>query len=269
MTQPDSKYVTSNRPVNRRTSAKPISLKENISPLVQERLAAMKAKSRFGVPLTEQLQRSMQTGTQVPLSRKMVAAGIVTALSLTALLLAAIQASGTMAIAGGVGLCCGLGLILHARRQVGHAVADTMGLSPIFEEQSLQSFDNALHQLSLEVSEEIAARLRELKQQIFRIAKIAVTQSVDENFALEDKHYLSESLRRYLPDSFQSYLLVPEAARTTQMITENQTAEMLLLSQIALLHTEFAKQEFKLNKSAAEQLLRQQRFLEAKTNNKM
>lgn len=264
MTQLDPKYVASNRPINSRTEAKHTSLFPVVNPIMQERLTAMKARNRFGVRLTEQLRKSGSAGNLKGLSAQMVAAGIVTTVSMIALLLAAIQVSGAMTIAGALGLSAGLSLLLHAHRKSARALSEKIIALPLFDEENLENFDNALSQFSTAASEEVVVQLRELKQQIFRIAKLTENQSIDENFTQEDKHYLTESLRRYLPDSLQSYLLVPEQLRASQMITENQTAEGLLLSQIALLQAGFAKQETKLCKGAAEQLLRQQRFLEAK-----
>ena len=73
MTQPDPKYVSVSQPVNRRT-AKPAARAEQLSPVVQERLAAKWAdqhiKSRFGLPLAEQLREAAkpaQTSAMGPL----------------------------------------------------------------------------------------------------------------------------------------------------------------------------------------------------------
>jgi DNA-directed RNA polymerase specialized sigma54-like protein len=74
-------------------------------------------------------------------------------------------------------------------------------------------------------------------------------------------------LQRYLPDSLESYLRVPSQARLSQAVQGEQTALDLLLDQLQLLHKEINHREQGLTKNAAEQLMRQQRFLEAKSRN--
>lgn len=264
MSQRDSKYVSSNRPINSRTTAKPISPSALTNPLVQERLTALRLKNRLGIPLSEQLHAARRPRGLTRLHPVMLIGGIVTAVSALGVALAAIQGSTGLAGYTGMGILLGLGVLYVGRRTQVPATSDTIGSFPLFSEADLLKFDHALEQATLEVPENIAQCLIELKQQILRIARLAGNIGTDENFTLDDKHYVCQCLNRYLPDSLQSYLRVPSAVRNTQAIEGELSASDLLLNQIALIQSELGKREALLNKSAAAQLVRQQRFLEAK-----
>lgn len=260
MTQRDSKFVSANRPINSRTALKTNLAAEQINPLVHERLLARKLKNRFGAPLSTQLS----TTTQTRLRPMMVAGGMLTAVSALGLFLAAIQASIGLATGAGIGVLLGAGLLFFGRQSQAASNPNETIAPPLFDAADLRTFDQALEMATQEVPDNIAAALAELKQQILRIARLASEVGTDENFTLDDKHYVAQCLRRYLPDSLQSYLRVPPNVRGTQAIEGEHTAGDLLLQQIALLQAELGKREISLNKSAAVQLVRQQRFLEAK-----
>lgn len=256
----DSKYVSASRPVNSRTASKANLAAEQINPLVHERLRARKLKNRFGAPLSRQLRIS----TQTRLRPVMMAGGMLTAVSALGLLLATIQASMSVAAGAGVGMLLGAGLLFLGRQQQAGNGANEALAPSLFNDADLRAFDQALEMATQEVPDNIAAALAELKQQILRIARLASDVGTDENFTLDDKYYVAECLRRYLPDSLQSYLRVPSNVRVSQAIEGEHTAADLLLQQIALLQAELRKREISLNKSAATLLVRQQRFLEAK-----
>jgi hypothetical protein len=269
MTQDDSKYVSADRPVNLRTMAKTRPPPEQVHPLVQERLLALKLKNRFGAPLSQQCRELISlrqaNHRKTGLHPVLIIGGIVATTSMIGLLLAAIQSSIVLAGGASLSLLIGLGLLRFAPKPQTTEASDAALIPPLFSDGDLQAFDHALALVALEVPEEIAIRLVGIKQQLLRIAQLTNTINLDEHFSLDDRHYLTESLRRYLPDSLQSYLKVPLNARCTQVIENEQTAADLLLRQIDLVQTELGKREISLNKSAAAQLVRQQRFLEAKT----
>jgi hypothetical protein len=81
---------------------------------------------------------------------------------------------------------------------------------------------------------------------------------------MENRMYLIECVRRYLPDSLESYLLIPTQQRTVVPIEGLKTAAQVLGSQLDLILLELTKCESKIAKTSAEKLLRQQRFLESK-----
>ena len=76
--------------------------------------------------------------------------------------------------------------------------------------------------------------------------------------------YLRECLRRYVPDSVTAYLGVPVAQRQEPLLDDQPCAQVALLQQLDLLLEEILLREKKIGRSAAEQLVSQQRFLASK-----
>ncbi len=272
MNPPDPKYVSASRPVNRRTAKPELRSEERISPLVQERLAAKWAsqqiKSRFGVPLAEQLslQRSARSTQRPSTSPLFITGGVLSAVSAVSLLLAAMESSLLLAGAGLVMLAGGSALMLVSRHSALRSALDEPVATVFFDEASLLAFDRALQSMAADEPDAVVAALTGIKQQLARIALQAGHAPVDEYFTLDDRLYLTELLRRYLPDSVQAYLMVPKEQRAAQVLEQGDTAVSLLLGQLGLLATELSKREKKLTLSKAENLLKQQRFLESKSS---
>jgi hypothetical protein len=268
MPQPDPKYVSAQRPVNRRTAPRQLLQADAVNPLVQQRLAAKWAKRRWGAPLAEQLRALGQTHARQELSPWFIAGLLVSAAAAVTLLLAAIGQSAPLALASAAVLAGGLGLIsfigLKRRREAAASPAGP-ALAPLFDEACLLAFDRALDALAPEATEAVAARLTSIKQQLARIAGLSINGPVDEHFTLDDRLYLAELVRRYLPDSLQAYLRVPQAQRTSALPAQAGSAESLLLGQLQLLGAGLDQRELKLTHSRAEALIRQQRFLESKS----
>jgi hypothetical protein len=266
MKQPDPKYVSADRPVNRRTTPKVAAPPPPLPPVVATRLATrvatLQAQNRFGVPLAEQLRARPKSRAH---PRLLVAGGAVTASSAIGLFLATLKSLPLAASGAGLGMVLGFGLLYLARKPRATETGDADVMPALFSEVHLQAFDRALAQVAPEIPEAVAARLAELKGQLLRIAQLADGVGSNEHFTLDDRHYLTECLRRYLPDSLQSYLQVAPGARDSPILEAKQSATDLLLQQIGLLQIELAKRETALNQSAAAQLVRQQRFLESKT----
>lgn len=268
MTQPDPKYVSSSRPMNRRT-AKPELKAERVSQVVQERLATkwthQRNKSRFGLPLTEQLQRAARPAQASAMSPLFITGGIVSTVAAVGLLLAAIQHSLLLAGAGTLAMGAGAALMFVTRRS--NTLCEQAALeTALFDEASLLAFDRALDSMAADAPDAVVTELTGLKQQLARIAQLAAHAPVDEHFTMDDRLYLTEMLRRYLPDSLQAYLMVPKAQRSAEVFEQGETAVSLLLGQLRLLGKELDKRETRLTKSKAENLLRQQRFLESKSS---
>ena len=267
MTPPDSDYVRSSRPVNRRTSPKPVvkAAKPAVLPAaVHERLAAQRAQTRFGRPLAEQLRASTQTGAPTRLGAWHIVGGVMATAAGVALLLAWIQSSWPLAAAAGGALVAASGLALYGRRAAAQAGPAPEPAATLFDEASLLAFDRLLAQRGASLPEAVQDRLVALKQHLARIAQQAASATTGEHFTLDDRLYLAELVRRYLPDSLQAYFLVPQAQRATLRLAQDQTAEALLLGQIELFCAELARQETQLAKDQGEALLRQQRFLQTK-----
>lgn len=267
MAPPDSDYVRSSRPVNSRTTSRPelkTAKPASLPAAVHGRLAAQRAQTRLGRPLAEQLRASRQPGTPARLGAWHIGGGVMATAAGVALLLAWIQASWPLAAAAGGALVVAGGLVLGGRRAAAPSHLAPEPTAPIFDDASLLAFDRLLAQQGPLLPEPVQDRLVALKQQIARTAQLAASATAGEHFTLDDRMYLAELVRRYLPDSLQAYFLVPQAQRATLRLEQDQTAETLLLGQMALFCTELVRQETRLAKDQAGALLRQQRFLQAK-----
>ena len=75
---------------------------------------------------------------------------------------------------------------------------------------------------------------------------------------------MRECLRRYIPDTLDAFLRVPATQRKTQLLDGQASAQALLLDQLSALQEEVTLREKKIGRSAAEGLMKQNRFLEAK-----
>jgi hypothetical protein len=264
MTSLDPKYVTADRPINRRNSAKLQDEQTPVPAVVQERLAVLRTKHRFGIPLSEQIRLSQNGKDTKKFTPASIFVGVIFTLSTLTGLLAAIQKSALMTGVAGIGLACGAGLWWHTNRKAKWKSGASISTTALFDDASLTAFDQALESLGEELDEDIYQQLLQLKRQIINIAVIASKLNIDEHCSIDDRHYLRESLHRYLPDSLQSYLRVPAGMRSSQRVTADHTASDLLKQQLSLLQAELSKHEVQLTKNAAEQLVQQQRFLEEK-----
>ncbi|WP_395008621.1 hypothetical protein [Undibacterium sp.] len=268
MSSSDPKYVTGNRPVNQRTTPPPDVTTQAIHPVLKGRMAAMKAKHQFGAPLTDQLHRSRGKSKPSRISATIIFCAVLVTVFSLGLAIAAMEKSILITSISLLGLLFGLGFLYRSVRTKRIAHEAIIHVSPLFNETCLNAFDRVLEQSGKELEEDMVAQLNCIKAQILRIAKLADHADMNEHFSIEDRHYLSESLQRYLPDSLQNYLQIPSTARASELINTTQTANDLLRQQLTLFQSEFDKYEQKLTRNAAEHLLRQQRFLEAKTKSK-
>lgn len=276
----DPRFVSSNRPLNRRTAYLAARKKQEINPTVQRQLAAIKAKHALGLPLLDQLQTESSAATHAQLPPKQIVLGIVAATSFTAGLLATIEQS--MLVASTSGLCfllsaTWLGLARRHNRQTSSTQFTSVAL---FTVDNIIAFDRAIAALydTREKTEQpphdselqhkldnLKSTLLSIKAQFVRIHQLTANTEVQAVLSYDDQFYLNACLQRYLPDSLESYLRIPPEARFTQAVQGEQTALDLLLNQLHLLQTEIDQREQTLTKNATEQLMRQQRFLEEKS----
>jgi hypothetical protein len=80
----------------------------------------------------------------------------------------------------------------------------------------------------------------------------------------DDRFYLGELVRRYVPDTLSAYLQVPAGQRNTVVPETSLSASALLDEQLALLQAELIRIEKLLVEGSHEALQQQQRFLSAK-----
>lgn len=242
MSPPESKYVSASKPVNRRT-AQPAARAEQLSPVIQERLAAswagQQTRNRLGTSLAEQLLTASRPGRAPAMGLLLIAGGMVCAASAVGLLLAAITHSWLFAAGGALGLAAGVGLVFFSHRSEALSARAMPPAPALFDAASLQAFDRALQSMAADAPNTVVTALTRLKQQIACIAQQAANTPVDEHFTLDDRLYLTELLRRYIPDSLQ----VPKDKRAAPVLEQGESAVSLLLGQLQLLSAELALRE--------------------------
>lgn len=266
MTGRDPKYVSSDQPVNRRTAAR-AAQPPPVNPVVQERMQATLARTRLGPALVEQLRAGAVARARSPTDPVAILGAVVASGATVALFLGWLQDSVRLVFGGLAGLVVAATLLAWRRRR-NATVPDLQPAVPLFDQEQLRALDRVLEQIAPEIPEAVALRLTALKNLLVRLEHQAAVTTVDENFTPDDRMYVVECVRRYLPDSLQGYLVVPASQRSAAMLEGGQTAVGLLLSQLDLLQVELERREARMARSAGEALLKQQRFLQAKTRSR-
>ena len=261
----DSRLISGDGPINRRTAVKPPrhggEPRGEQPAALQERIERVHMRKRFGTSLADQLAAA-RVQPPTPASGAQIALGVLAACGGLAALLGAIQSLMLLVLAGGaVAVVGGIGWkIVHDRANA--SAGASAAPASLFDSASLAAFDAALDTAAAELDEANATRLLAIKEAIKRIGQQPVVQ--DEHFTVDDRLYLRECLRRYVPDSVTAYLRVPLAQRGQQLLNDQPCAQVALHQQLDLLLEEIRLRETKIGRSAAEQLVRQQRFLASK-----
>ena len=264
----DDRLVSGEGPINRRTALKQEqsfgALQREQHPQLQERIERVHTRNQFGASLQEQLASS-HTSQQQPASTLQIGLGVLAACGCLLALLGAIQSSMALIATGfAIAACGALGWkVVHGKAQTA-AQQGASGAPParLFDPQALAVFDAALAKAAADLNEPCAARLLAIKEAFQRMG--SQTAAHDEHFTVEDRMYLRECLRRYVPDSLQAYLRVPAAQRHETLLNDQPCAQVALLQQLDLLLNEIRLREKKIGRSAAEHLVRQQQFLASK-----
>lgn len=271
--QPSQRFASSSGPVNRRTVRQPL----EVSPPPQshaslrQRMAQVQARHRLGQPLSQRLAVGGSNRLRGATPAASVGAAGALALGGVGLLLAGLQASWLLGAAsvGLTGLAAGLWMV--ARRQSAATSLAEQPPLPLFDATALAKLDEVLHHLASEMTEAQLAPLRSLADTLERMAPLMRRVGVNELFTQEDHFYVTECVRRYLPDTLQAYLQVPRHSRSQPAPASLDagsgpapSADELLATQLALLQTELGRREKALTSASTEALQKQQRFLKAK-----
>ena len=261
------RYARATAPVNLRTAARERQPTLPVNPAarrsLRQRMARSHAQHLLGQPLREQLA-PRAAHTRTPPSTIMLALGLT--LSGMGLLTAWWQASAAIASgAAALGLgTAGLTALWRRRALVtGPGHGSTRGTAPAFDPQAIAALDEVLARLGPLVPPPVLEQLTGLKKTLVRIAPLLASTGVNELFTRDDRFYVSELVRRYLPDTLTAFLQVPAAQRGTQG-ADGRTALQLLEEQLSLLQTELSRREALLVQVAGEALQQQHRFLQAK-----
>ncbi|WP_310567612.1 hypothetical protein [Hydrogenophaga sp.] len=260
----EPRVISADGPINRRTALIEQRRREAADlpahPEVRERVLRIHLRNAMGAPLAEQLAPE-RTGTQQAPSGLLIGAGVLVACGTVLGLLGVIQSSGLTILGGAAIAVLGLAGMVWARRQAGQAT-QAAPAQPLFDPATLDAFDRVLEDASNDLGEVALQRLTAIKESVVRIAIHA--KGVDEHFTNEDRMYLRECLRRYVPDTLEAFLRVPAAQRQSPLLDGQASAETTMLRQLSSLHEEVTQREKKIGRSAAEGLMKQDRFLASK-----
>ena len=272
--QTGQRFASSAGPVNRRTVRQPVEAAPppQAHASLRQRMAQVQARHRLGQPLSQRLV--VGRGNRHRGATPAASVGAAGALGGVGLLLASWLHASWLLGAGAVGLLgVAAGLWIKARQQSAATSLAAQPLQPLFDASALAKLDEVLHHLASEMTEAQLAPLRSLADTLERMAPLMRQVGMNEQFTQEDHFYVTECVRRYLPDTLQAYLQVPRHSRALAASTtaptdvgsaESTSADALLAAQLALLQTELARREQALNSASTEALQKQQRFLQAK-----
>ena len=264
----ESRWVSGDGPINRRTvnrqQLRDTPPADSVSPEAFARAERSQARSALGAGLAQQLEAAQTPAHQAPHALQIVFAIVFTCGVLTGLL-AWLQMSLLLGVAAlGLVLLGALGWFKGVKRPL--PVAASRGgvgaRAPLFDKKTLSTFDEVLQTTASELSPAVHAVLRRIKAALAQAAQHA--GPVDEHFTQDDRMFLVECLRRYIPDSLDAYLRVPPAQRRQALSPQESSPEDALAQQLMMLQDEIEKRSKKIGRSAAEDLLKQQRFLESK-----
>lgn len=257
-----SRFVYAKRPTHPRLGQLPAPDSSQLSLTAQRRLLKVQSRSRLGPSFYLALgPNSHSLGASFRLPAAAVGALVI------CVVLAPFAVLSTSVVAGitlGFGACAS-GLLAWWLQRRARPVAQTalpLTALPI-DSQTLLNLDRVVETVAPELPDAALLGLLSLKNTVVRVAGAWSHTPIDENVTMEDRMYVVECLRRYLPDSLTAYLAIPEHQRGIAIEGERLAADVLV-DQLALLQQEVERLERKGHRSAGEKLLQQKRFLEAK-----
>jgi len=242
-------FIVTTGPVNRRTRqpSTPAACGEPSA----DRIRGARSRIELGLPLALQLPRRPPRGRAgLPLALVLLAV----VMSLPLVFPGALQSGGWLIAAGATVVIAGA---LVMRRPGKPPMSD----DPLawIDHKVLHAFDRLLATSAAEVEPEHRERLGEIKAAVVAIA--CMSEATSEPLSPDDRHFVVESLRRYLPDSMAAYLAVPRAQRLRRDPQAPAAASELFGEQLQLLRDELRQCEARATRRATEGLRRQQRFL--------
>ena len=266
----NKKFAVSNGPVNRRLIAPEEMPDEQDSPVVLARIQATLARQRLGASMADRLSHarghSPDNGGLKGLGTGDIVTAVGCAASAVGLMLGLIQGS---LLIGGAGLVClcgfGLRAVVAAKSRRVRDGAVTPQMADLIEAKDVETLDAALDRLASDASQDLLDRLARLKELIARCVALVAGSKEAGVTGNDDSFFIRETVRRYLPDSIASYLRVPQRDRVSQVIDDDKTASDLIHAQLDMLEQQLSAREIRLTQMAGESLMRQQRFLAAKT----
>lgn len=265
---PDPRYAIGDRPVNRRTVRPELTEFDPATPdVVLQRARQVHSRYQLGAPLSELLLAPSTVPHRAPVPVQSIAMVLVgTSLWPLLNLVNTLPAQGALAMAA-------LGLYAQAWRRARRSRQEGAqqqgarlgaGVTWALEPNSLQLLDGVLETVSPDLSEALLAQLLALKSSLVRVVALARSPIQGEFHRMENRLYLQECVRRYLPDSLLAYLRIPADHRDAVMEGAGISAAQALAAQLTLIQNELDRQEALGVAGAGQSLLQQQQFLQAK-----
>ena len=261
-------YAVAKGPVNRRTIAPTPEAKPVVAQAVLQRISTAHAKRRLGTPLLQRLSASADTAAhgKLPTATSIVQAivGTVCAMGVG---LGVIQSSVLVMGSSALGLgAIGVWAAVNRRSQHGGgAVPSRVTTSDLADPEALARLDALMETMAAQAPQATVDSLARLKESIVRCMALVGAGAEEGSLASEESLYLREAVRRYIPDSINCCLQVPQKDRATLVIDGSKPALDLLHDQLQMIQQQLDGREAKLTQIAGEALLRQQRFLASKS----
>ena len=261
-------YAVAKGPVNRRTIAPAPEAKPVVAQAVLQRITTAHAKRRLGTPLLQRLSVSAGTAAhgKLPTATAIVQAiaGTVCAMGVG---LGVIQSSVLVMGSSALGLgAIGVWSAVNRRsQQGGGAVPPRVTATDLADPEALSRLDALMETMAAQAPQATIDSLARLKESIVRCMALVGAGAEEGSMASEESLYLREAVRRYIPDSINCCLQVPQKDRASLVIDGSKPALDLLHDQLQMIQQQLDGREAKLTQIAGEALLRQQRFLASKT----
>ena len=261
----ESRRAYASAPVNQRTAPKEAVKPPPVHASLKARAQKARQRQLLGPPMSDLVARRPSGAPRQhdKLHPGVIAATVCAVAAASALVL--IRTGAGLALAAALTALGGASWLWQHRSQRAASEAMPMPASPPpFDAEALRRIDEAFEETAAVATESVLAALVSLKAVAVRMALALNGSEVNADFTVEDRMYVIECIRRYIPDTLTAYLQVPTAQRALPGLQAARSADQILLDQLALLQAELELREQRLQGSAVEPLLRQQRFLESK-----
>lgn len=265
-------YAVAKGPVNRRTAAAAPEAKPVVAQAVLQRVSMAHAKRRLGTPLLQRLTASADEAShgKLPTVTAIVQAtgGTVCAMGVgLGVIQGSVLVAGISALAlGAVGIWASVSRRSLREDGVGQP---SVAAKELADPEALARLDAVMEKMAAQAPQATVDSLARLKESIARCMALVGATAEEGSLATEESLYLRETVRRYIPDSINSCLQVPQKDRATLVIDGSKPALDLLHDQLQMIQQQLDTRQSKLTQIAGEALLRQQRFLAAKAGGSM
>lgn len=249
---PNSRLAVGSQPVNRRTRRVPAPDEVERPEVLQQRQQQLRAKHELGRPLSAGPQPARAVAPLPMAARVQAGVGVVSLSG--ALFVGDALLVGMLAVVGTASLAWAARAVWR-RPQVG--VAEAIGLPA----QALEALDALLVRAAPALPAAAAESVKAIKAALLMAQQPGALAAL----APQDRLFVTQCVARYLPDSLEAYLRLPAARRAEPLGEGQPSGDAVLAEQLTTLQQGLARRLQPLHDEAAEALLRQQRFLQAKS----